>query len=126
MENKNQIQKILSKNSKDYDIGLTNYNFAKFFEVLPLENGPIFNLHKNLVIKNVEYIPSSFYTPYQIIDGDQWTLISYKHYGTIELWWVICKFNLIDDPLFLPPIGTTIKIPTKDIVDQIIQQIRDN
>jgi len=120
----NIIDHNLQKNSSDYGISLTTYNFANYFEIIPLKDGPIFNFHKGFIVKNIDYMPISYYDSYQITEGDQWPLISYKFYGSVELWWVICKFNQIDDPLFLPNIGTYIKIPKKDIVLQLIEQLR--
>ena len=122
----NTINHNLQKNSSEYGEPLTRYNFAKYFEVIPFEEGPIFNLHKGLIVKNIDYIPKAYYDSYQITEGDQWTLISYKFYGSIELWWAICKFNQINDPLFMPDVGTYIKIPKKEIVLQIIEQIQRN
>jgi hypothetical protein len=38
-------------------------------------------------------------------------LISYKAYGTTDLWWAIYEYNNIRDPLFDLQIGQIIKIP---------------
>ena len=38
-------------------------------------------------------------------------LISYKAYGTSELWWVIYEYNGIKDPLFDLKLNQTIRIP---------------
>lgn len=38
-------------------------------------------------------------------------LISYKAYGTPDLWWVIFEFNNISDPLFGLKIGQRLRIP---------------
>jgi len=41
-------------------------------------------------------------------------LISDEFYGTPSLWWVIARVNNIQDALVAVPVGTTIRIPTKD------------
>jgi hypothetical protein len=41
-------------------------------------------------------------------------LISDEFYGTPELWWVLARVNNIQDALVGVPVGTTIRIPTKD------------
>lgn len=43
-------------------------------------------------------------------------LISFKAYGTPDLWWAILDFNNIKDPLFEIKIGQIIKIPSLDTV----------
>ena len=40
-------------------------------------------------------------------------LISYRFYGTIDYWWVICLVNKIDSPLEDIAMGTMIQIPNK-------------
>ena len=35
---------------------------------------------------------------YEVKAGDTWTLISHNLFGTIRLWWLLCKFNNITDP----------------------------
>jgi nucleoid-associated protein YgaU len=45
-------------------------------------------------------------------------LISYKAYGTVRFWWVICLVNQIDSPLTDIQPGTVLTIPSKlDIVN---------
>lgn len=43
-------------------------------------------------------------------------LISYKAYGTADLWWVILEYNNIRDPLFELKINQVIRIPSIDRV----------
>ena len=50
-------------------------------------------------------------------------LISYKAYGTPDLWWVIYEFNGIRDPLFELKIGTILRIPEKERVIETIQRL---
>ena len=40
-------------------------------------------------------------------------LISYAHYNTPELWWVIAAVNSVVDPLVGVASGTSIRIPLK-------------
>lgn len=40
-------------------------------------------------------------------------LISYNRYGTTELWWVVSRLNNIQDPLVGVPVGTKLRIPTR-------------
>lgn len=40
-------------------------------------------------------------------------LISFSFFGTPELWWVIARLNNMQDPLTAVPVGTRIRIPTR-------------
>jgi hypothetical protein len=53
----------------------------------------------------------------------RWDLISYKAYGIPTLWWVICEFNGINDPLFGLQLGQTLKIPSISRVLDAISKI---
>lgn len=50
-------------------------------------------------------------------------LISTKAYGTADLWWVICEFNSINDPLFDLRMGQILRIPNKDRILNAIKKI---
>jgi len=47
------------------------------------------------------------------IDGMRPDKVSYKAYGTVNYWWVICLANGIDSPLETLEVGTLLKIPSK-------------
>ena len=50
-------------------------------------------------------------------------LMSYKAYGTPDLWWVIYEFNGIKDPLFELKLGTILRIPEKERVLEAIENL---
>lgn len=57
------------------------------------------------------------YTPshYRVV-GVDWMradMISYRMYGTVDYWWVICLVNSIDSPLEDIQLGTVLTIPNK-------------
>jgi hypothetical protein len=99
--------------------------------VLRLEN--LFNIYKN--DKNYFYNligtvnipanldPSVYDTFVVTTDNMPWTLISYKAYKTIDLWWLICSVNNIDNPTQFPRAGTKLKILLPDYVAAIVQQL---
>ena len=68
---------------------------------------------------------NALFIPYKVIENDNWTIISYKFYQTIELWWLIAKVNNIADPTEDPIVGRTIKVLTADVVNQILSTIRE-
>lgn len=104
---------------------LDMYNFANLFNVVELGENSYFNINKTINFKNVDYIPESLYSIYEIKYGDSWTNISYKFYGTIKLWWLICKFNDVKDPFEELLQGSFLKIPDDDLVKTILTNIRE-
>ena len=58
-------------------------------------------------------------------DNTPYTLISYKLYGTILLWWLVCSVNKIENPVFFPAAGTQLKVLKPVLVSGVIQQLRN-
>lgn len=58
------------------------------------------------------------YTTHTITEFDigRLDLIAYRYYEDVTLWWVICLFSGIRNPLTDMVIGETLIIPDKDIV----------
>jgi hypothetical protein len=50
---------------------------------------------------------------YKIGTGEvgRWDLISYRAYGTVLYWWLICVANGVRNPLIVIPAGDMIRIP---------------
>lgn len=48
-------------------------------------------------------------------------LISYKLYGTVDLWWVICQFNGVVNPLTDLEVGKLLKAPDYSQVMHFLQ-----
>jgi nucleoid-associated protein YgaU len=99
---------------------LSEYNFANLFNVVQLGEKSYFNISKTLTFDNIQDIPEQYYTLYELTESDTWTGISYTHYGTISLWWLICKFNGIVNPFIEITPGKVIMIPNKKLVDSIL------
>lgn len=98
---------------------------ANLFQVYSESNGDYYyNLLKNLNFTNLDKMAPAYYITYQVAEGDVWTNIAYKFYNDYTLWWLICKFNAIQDPTSFPVAGTYIKIPTTAVKDLVISQIK--
>jgi len=68
-------------------------------------------------------LPASYFQGYNITYGDTWPYISYKVYGNIKLWWVLMLANNIINPIEQPEPGTTIRVPTINVVNEILTQL---
>lgn len=85
-----------------------------------------YNINKSIFFKNVDKIPKELVTIYIVKHFDTWQLISEKVYGDLNLWWIICKFNGINDPTDLPIVNTKLKILNRDLVKSIIGELRES
>lgn len=101
------------------------YDFANLFNIYENPDGSrFFNINRTVYVVGEEDMLPSIYTEYTVQYGDTWTNISYEKFGTIELWWIICKFNQISDPTELPIEGTVIRIPTREVVTIITDSMK--
>ena len=79
----------------------------------------------NTVNFKAESMSPSIYEIYTVVDGDSYNFISYKYYGTINLWWLICSFNGIQNPTKLPEAGTYLRILNREYVVNILTGINN-
>ena len=120
----------------------TKYNKYEVQSLLQLESDSsfamerIFNIYKQHGAKHFYYnilnrvdfpdnISPSTYTKYNTKPGEPWTLISFKFYNRIDLWWIIAAYNKIDDTFSTIPAGTSLKIPTPSMIRTIIDDIKN-
>jgi hypothetical protein len=93
------------------------------FNIYKLDSGEYFYNILNTVNFDSNNIAAYSYDWYTIMTGDTYTYISYKHYNTINLWWLICSLNNIQDPTSLPTPGTEIKILKTTLVNNVLTTI---
>ena len=120
---KNKLNKLISSGVfKDVSF-LDNYNFANLFNVVNKGEKSYFNLCRSIYF-DIEDISPDLITVYEVAEGDTWTNISYRNFGTIKSWWLICKFNNIKNPFEEIEAGKIIKIPSKELMETIINVIQ--
>ena len=122
---KNSLNNLLKKGVFDRQIvkPLNKNNYANLFDVVNKGDQSYFNLCKGLEFENIDSIDPSLYSEYIITEDDSWTNISYKFYNTIELWWLICKFNHIKNPFKELIPGDVLKIPGTEIKNVVLETI---
>ena len=120
---KNKLNKLISSGVfKDVSF-LDNYNFANLFNVVNKGEKSYFNLCRSIYF-DIEDISPDLITVYEVAEGDTWTNISQRNFGTLKLWWLICKFNNIKNPFEEIEAGKIIKIPSKELMETIINVIQ--
>lgn len=103
---------------------LNQYNFENIFKVYPDDDG---SLYYNL--SNSLFFPSELsldtYFNYQVPGkGMSWNYLSYIHYGTIRLWWLLCSLNGVDNPMDFPVPGSYVKVLRPNVLRDVLQQIQ--
>ena len=94
----------------------------------------IFNVYQNNtnqyyynILAKVNFpnnIEEAYYDTFIVnTDYQPWTNISYQIYGTILLWWLVCAVNNIQNPVFFPKAGTTLKFLKPAYARSVISQI---
>jgi hypothetical protein len=110
---------------KKKDVTISRENFANLFTIgIDKDNYRQYLINRSMYFSNVDNYPPKLLKYYTIQAKDTWTLISYKFYGTIELWWIVCKLNGIINPLEFPEAGTIIKILDQTYVTSILQDMK--
>ncbi len=110
---------------KDIDLlnYLDKYNFARLFDVVQRGKNSYFNLCKTIRFENIDTMLPKYYSNYQVKPRDTWTNLSFKFFNTYKLWWLLCKFNNVEDPFKQLKAGTIIKIPEKEIIRNLLQNL---
>ena len=106
---------------------LSDYRYENLFKVYKIDDYYIYN-----IINSISFdtdISPDYYYEWKINRSLPWTTISYLHYDTIQLWWLICIMNNIMNPVTFPETGTSIKVIkpkyVRKIIDNIISKINE-
>lgn len=97
------------------NLGITSRDLCNMFNVYVDEDRLDFNtltyaINRSLFFKDVDLASIALFDEYSVKPGDEWPILSYRYYGTTELWWLICKINKISNPTIGPIPDTTLKL----------------
>ena len=115
-------------------IGEYQNNITDMPRLAPTRYENIFKMYKTIYnqyyynILNTIQLPDdlnpSLYYNTQVSQKMPWTMISFNEYQTMDLWWLICLANKIDNPLKLAEIGTNLKIIRTEFLKFILDEIK--
>jgi hypothetical protein len=115
----------------DIEERIPEEDFANLFNINPepelTDNAYTYSINRTL---NLTDIPkpgdnvSGVFFEYEVSAGETWTLISYKIYGTIRLWWLVCKLNNIKNPTVSPETGQRLVLIDPNQVFNVLNQIK--
>jgi len=101
-------------------------NIFRMYETETDEQYFFFNILNTVNVP--EDIDPDFYREVILTRREPWSVISFREYGTMDLWWLIVIVNNINNPVAFPPPGTKLRIIRKPflktIVDDIKRQLR--
>jgi hypothetical protein len=105
------------------NLSRTRYeNIFKVFKVLKDKDNSYYFYNINNKVMIPENLDDNVYNNIEINRNTAWTTLSYKLYGTIDLWWLIFLINKPKD-IFLARSGETYKYIKIDYVDDILLNI---
>lgn len=110
-------------NKLDQQNYLDKYNLARIFDVVQLGKNSYFNICKTIRFRNIDTMLPKYYTIYEVKPKDTWTNLSFKFFNTYKLWWLLCKFNNIEDPFTELVEGMVIKVPTQQVIRSVIENL---
>lgn len=108
------------------DTRLTNLSQLKLFSILQdtVTGDKLMNIFNSYTIDD-SVLSTSYYDSYEVESDDWFEGISYKYYGTVNLWWLIAMLNDVVNPFeFLEP-GIEIKILKPTYIYQVIKEIKN-
>ncbi len=101
---------------------ISSYRYENFFNIYT--DGNDFKFYN--LLRSINLFPannSEVEDVYNTTFNDTWHLISYKYYNTMDLWWLVCAYNEIQNPVKMPEPGTQIKLLKSNYVSNIISEL---
>ena len=103
-------------------VPMTNFNIETHVPIISDKDGfPMFNLMT--AVKIPQDINPVYYDTYTPTENESFQTISYKIYGTIKLWWLICATNFIFDSTDAAAGGVPLKVIKPKYVGRILNQL---
>lgn len=101
---------------------LSFFRYENFLNIYKnSDNTKFYNLIASINVLPAE--DSSIEDEYDVKLNDTWIFISYKYYGTMFLWWLVCLYNKIQNPIKNPEAGTKIKLLKKEYVAVVLENL---
>ena len=110
-----------------YDITsdrLSSTSYLNLFNLLEDTDGTRYmNIWRSFTINDDITSETIFYNTHEVDNDEWWDNISYYHYGTSKLWWVIAMMNDTVNPFEELEVGSNIKILREEYVYQLLQEM---
>ena len=100
----------------------TIFNYENYFNIYESDDGlRFFNILKNLSIFPANN--SDIEEEYIITAQDTYYSISYHYYNTLNLWWLICLYNQVSNPLLPLKPENKLKLLKSEYVGLVLSEL---
>lgn len=98
-----------------------NMDYSKIFNTYKTsENIPFLLLNRSVAFPEDRTL--DLYDSVFVSSDTPWTILSYKIYGTIEYWWILCSLN--KSSIFYAPEGDTICYVKPEYIELVLNTIK--
>lgn len=101
---------------------LATGRYENIFKIYETSNKQFYYNILNTIQFPDDINPSIFYT-IKVSQRMPWSMISFNEYETMDLWWLICIINKIDNPISYPDVGSELKIVRREFLRYIFDEI---
>jgi len=101
---------------------LATTRYENIFKLYQTSNKQYFYNIINSIQFPTEINPSVYYE-ITVSNKMPWTMISFNEYETMDLWWLICIVNKINNPVALAEPGIKLRIIRKEFLKFIFDEI---
>jgi hypothetical protein len=113
----------LGRGSNNGARNVTPQHYENIFNMHREDGYNIYNLLQHVVIP--DDLDPRLYELQSPVGGMPYSVLSYRIYGTMNLWWLICTVNNIYDPTSLTKPGDVLKIIKPQHVGAMLSNIQD-
>ena len=104
---------------------LSDMKFENIFNMSKTEdNGYYFYNITRTVRFDASELDDEYYFKYVVDRQLSWPALSFRYYNTIDLWWLICVINGIDNPVEFTKPGRELKLIKKSHVNTVVSAIK--
>jgi hypothetical protein len=104
---------------------LANVSQLKLFSMLQdIDFNKFLNIWRNFTISEKSISSILHHDTYEVQNDDWWDNISFKYYGTPNLWWLVALMNNVINPFEELEVGSHIKILKNKYLYQLLKEIR--
>lgn len=104
-------------------IRLNRNNLANILIQFTDKNGMLVFNNNDTISIDLTDTGSTLCVDYIVCEKDTYQTISYKFYGTTQLWWLIAKMNNVSDATELPKLGTVIRVISDEFLGYILNNM---
>jgi hypothetical protein len=106
---------------------LSNISQLRLFNILLDNDGytNFMNIFRSFSINDDVTYKVNYYILYNVGYDEWWDNISYKQYGTPNLWWIIAMINSVVNPFEELQEGTSIKILKEEFLYVVLRDLEN-